>query len=389
MKQSIFQIVGLSETNVEHAMAKMKQLYQTQCATETIDIEGFTDQDMKYVMDTMATVSLHYAKEESDKGVLKITGPKDGINTLRIKMIARKKSIFRKEVRARDEDKLYSQVSWCIMGADNNWEKLPMKANYDLEMNDVMGGIMDAQQIQWTVDRSMTAQTGGQTRQLKRLQNLQDFNLPLYWDNMTADENLKVVQLQSTSAEYRKVKSEFRKTAANPIIKIERVQNIYLRCAYEVHHRRISDNNRQLGQDIERTLYHGTTEDSCKSIMTSGFNRSYCGQNATVFGFGTYFAVDASYSTNLTYSKPAADGSQFMLVARVLTGSYTVGHKDMKVPPARNAQQPHNLYDSVVNNLNKPTMFVVFHDYQAYPDYLITFKSPSSQVYKCRKYITS
>lgn len=93
-----------------------------------------------------------------------------------------------------------------------------------------------------------------------------------------------------------------------------------------------------------------------------------------MYGEGTYFAVKASYSANTTYSKPAADGSQLMFVAKVLTGVYTNGESGMRVPPARDEQHPHDRYDSVVDATHNPSMYVVFHDDQAYPDYLITFK---------------
>lgn len=93
---------------------------------------------------------------------------------------------------------------------------------------------------------------------------------------------------------------------------------------------------------------------------------------ATLYGQGTYFAVNASYSVG--YSNPAADGTQTMFVARVLTGLFTLGRNDMRMPPPRNSQQPDDRYDSLVDNINNPTMFVVFHDNQAYPDYLITFR---------------
>lgn len=115
--------------------------------------------------------------------------------------------------------------------------------------------------------------------------------------------------------------------------------------------------------------------------------------SATAYGHGTYFAVNASYSANPTYSRPAADGSQLMFVARVLTGLYTQGQSSMRVPPPLNDQQPHDRYDSVVDKLDNPSMYVVFHDNQAYPDYLITFKwlwgkvlvFSTVQCPKCRK----
>ena len=96
--------------------------------------------------------------------------------------------------------------------------------------------------------------------------------------------------------------------------------------------------------------------------------------SATNYGVGTYFAVNANYSAQPTYSKPAADGSQLMFVARVLTGIYTQGQRNMRVPPPVSDQEDHDRYDSVVDRMDNPQMYVVFHDNQAYPDYLITFK---------------
>jgi poly [ADP-ribose] polymerase 10/14/15 len=45
----------------------------------------------------------------------------------------------------------------------------------------------------------------------------------------------------------------------------------------------------------------------------------------------------------------------------------------MIVPPAKNTTSAQ-LYDSVTDNISRPSMFVVFNDIQAYPEYLITFR---------------
>lgn len=34
---------------------------------------------------------------------------------------------------------------------------------------------------------------------------------------------------------------------------------------------------------VERTLYHGTSEESVKEIFIHGFNRSFCGKNGQFF----------------------------------------------------------------------------------------------------------
>ena len=96
--------------------------------------------------------------------------------------------------------------------------------------------------------------------------------------------------------------------------------------------------------------------------------------SATIFGDGVYFAVDAAYSTDPMYSIPNKDtGVQQMYLCKVLTARYTQGTKGLKEAPPIDTLRPEIKFNSVVDNKNNPTIFVIFHDMQAYPDYLITF----------------
>lgn len=95
---------------------------------------------------------------------------------------------------------------------------------------------------------------------------------------------------------------------------------------------------------------------------------------AAVYGNGTYFAVDARYSAQDGYSKPDAQGKKYMYLARVLVGDYCHGESGLVVPKAKNKSDPTNLYDSVADSIRSPSIFVIFNDIQAYPEYLITFK---------------
>ncbi len=94
---------------------------------------------------------------------------------------------------------------------------------------------------------------------------------------------------------------------------------------------------------------------------------------AAVYGDGVYFAANSSYSVADTYSIPNDSGQKFVFQARVLTGRYTKGFRGMRVPPHFD-EENHILYDSVVDNVDRPQLFVIFHDAQAYPEYLIAFK---------------
>ncbi|KAE8279182.1 Poly [ADP-ribose] polymerase 14 [Larimichthys crocea] len=382
INQSVFLFLGLSRKDVDDAMTKLKELYQAQCSTQTFkkeELAGLTADDMKDLKQLVKTQGLCMQMDQSGQGSLTVSGLKDGVNQVMQMINASLQGSLRREVRVKEEEDLYTRVAWCILRHNGNWERLPKTANHSLENKDVAAGIEDAQGIKWSVDlQRLEAKTQmrllGHTTNLKRLENLPDFTLPLYWDNMGNDENFKAFVLQPTSQEYRTVKEAFKRTVSKTVMKIERLQNVHLRRAYEVQEKKLSDKNKQEGGAGEKLLYHGTTEDNCDSIMKTGFDRRFAGQNATSYGLGTYFAVNASYSANPTYSKPADDGTQLMFVARVLTGLYTQGTSSMKVPPPRTDPQSDDRYDSVVDKMDNPNMYVVFHDNQAYPDYLITFK---------------
>ena len=93
---------------------------------------------------------------------------------------------------------------------------------------------------------------------------------------------------------------------------------------------------------------------------------------ATAYGNGVYFAVDSEYSTRYTYSTPDMIGQKRVYKSLVLTGDFTTGRSSYRVPPD-NPDVPGLKYDTVVDNVNSPGIFVVFLDNQAYPEYLITF----------------
>lgn len=97
--------------------------------------------------------------------------------------------------------------------------------------------------------------------------------------------------------------------------------------------------------------------------------------SATAFGKGVYFAVNVAYSIQDTYSRPDSLGIKRMFLCRVLTGEFCNGNGNMRVPPQKpSAAGSHILYDTVTNDSNNPIMFIIFHDSQAYPEYMITFK---------------
>ncbi|XP_053321588.1 protein mono-ADP-ribosyltransferase PARP14-like [Spea bombifrons] len=200
-----------------------------------------------------------------------------------------------------------------------------------------------------------------------------DIHLPENWEDMNG-RFLMLVRLDPNSAEYQGVHSGFVRTAKNIFVeKIERIQNRYQYTAYTLRKDYIRKKNGS-SEVNERTLYHGTQHQNCNSINSNGFNRSFAGTNAAYFGNGVYFAVNASYSTRHTYSPPdPATGRRYVYQVKMLTGRYARGEMGLRAPPSRSGNDPYDQYDSIVDNLHNPSMFVAFHDNQVYPEYLITF----------------
>uniref|UniRef100_A0A8C4S0Z3 Poly [ADP-ribose] polymerase n=1 Tax=Erpetoichthys calabaricus TaxID=27687 RepID=A0A8C4S0Z3_ERPCA len=206
---------------------------------------------------------------------------------------------------------------------------------------------------------------------IRRVDRIKGTILPNNWEDMTGITGVVCVKLESKLKEYRTVEALFRKTCNNKILKIERIQNPCLWNNYQIRKKAFDEKN--VGVANEKLLFHGTSAPTIQTINNHGFNRSFAGKNAAAFGNGTYFAVNASYSASSTYSVPDASGNKHMYLCRVLTGVFTNGHGGIVVPPSK-SNDPSDLYDSVTDNVAQPGMFVIFHDVQAYPEYLITFK---------------
>uniref|UniRef100_A0A3P9MPW9 Poly [ADP-ribose] polymerase n=1 Tax=Oryzias latipes TaxID=8090 RepID=A0A3P9MPW9_ORYLA len=157
------------------------------------------------------------------------------------------------------------------------------------------------------------------------------------------------------------------------LLQVERLMNRLLYNQYKL--KKASILQQSTHPVVERTLYHGTSEGSVTEICVHGFNRSFCGKN----GQGVYFAVNSSLSVQDQYSPPNADRHKFIFVSKVLTGDFTKGCHSMKTAPLKETGAIPLRYDSVTDDIKKPTIFVIFNDTQAFPEYLITCQRISLQ----------
>ncbi|KAH0617007.1 hypothetical protein JD844_028563 [Phrynosoma platyrhinos] len=125
------------------------------------------------------------------------------------------------------------------------------------------------------------------------------------------------------------------------------------------------------GKEVdERLLFHGTSTSHLHDICAQNFDWRICGTHGTLYGKGSYFARDASYSHRYCHSKTRV---KTMIVARVLVGDYVPGNSAYLRPPSR-PKQSDCFYDSCVDSLLNPSIFVIFEKHQIYPAYIIEYE---------------
>ena len=197
-----------------------------------------------------------------------------------------------------------------------------------------------------------------------------DISAPSDWTR----EESTIVTLEPNSSESKNILKDFNKSFPNnpTIISVKRLQHYVKYMQYQLEKKRMGLRDNCVIEKVkEVTLYHGTATTSVESINRNGLNRSFGSIQA--YGDGVYFARDAVMSANIKYAKPDSNGHQVIYVTNVLVGHSALGRGGMKIPPDRKPGIP---YDSLVNCLNYPTIYVSGHnDNQMYAEYLVEFKS--------------
>ncbi|KAM7380823.1 hypothetical protein PAMP_004095 [Pampus punctatissimus] len=375
-----FHICGDSQTNVDLAKHWINDLIDKEYNSINIpddSILSFADEDYQCIADIQKTMGVSIRTEsKKDQASLTIEG-------LSKNVLRASNEIHDMLRKRRDEDELKRKENLAGMVADwqykqqgSQFQSLDSKSNFHLEQ------ALEKKQpnVKITVqgrDYTVTMPSGpatdnqGHTLQIKRIDKLKDEDVPEEWDIMPANATSHAFTLNPASPEYNEVLKMFQATCNNTVDKIERIQNPILWKAIQIKKREMEQRNRH--QNNEKRLFHGTSESTVAIINERGFNRAYAGKNAACYGNGTYFAVNASYSASNTYSIPNPQGKKCMYLCRVLTGDYTAGKPNIIVPPAKENDSSQQ-YDSVVDKMANPSMFVIFHDIQAYPEYLIYFQ---------------
>ncbi|XP_043988454.1 poly(ADP-ribose) polymerase family member 14-related sequence 1 [Gambusia affinis] len=374
----VFHICGASQSKVDVAKKKINDLISNEQCSEEItdnDILNLSSADCQRIVDIQMKLGVSIKNQITNGQASFII---EGLSKDVLRASREIDSMLKK---VRGEQELKRKLELAATVADWQYQQhgLPYQSfdqmtNYELEHAleraaptvkvTILGSDYTVQ-----MPKGPATDSKGTILQIKRIDKLKDEDVPEFWDAMPAGKTCHSVSLQTASSEYAEVLNLFKATCNRAVSKIERIQNPTLWKSLQIKKQEMEVRNNH--QNNEKRLFHGTSEDTVPIINERGFNRSYAGKNAACYGNGSYFAVKANYSAQDTYSRPNANGEKFMYLCRVLTGDYTLGQQTMIAPPAKGNL---GIYDSVVDNATTPSMFVVFHDTQAYPEYLITFK---------------
>ncbi|XP_063316527.1 protein mono-ADP-ribosyltransferase PARP12-like [Pelmatolapia mariae] len=190
--------------------------------------------------------------------------------------------------------------------------------------------------------------------------------VPDNWDKKQIPETgYSQISLQSSSREFKEVEALFCKTMRDSdIVNIVRIQNKTLWEAFQLQKNQMRTKNR--GRDVpELRLFHGIDSKSVNTICHNNFD---CRTHGMAYGKGSYFARDAKHSHDFTGDTDV----RAMFISRVLVGDYTKGSFDYCQPPSKDGGDI-NFYDSCVDDVMDPAIFVVFEKHQIYPEYLIQY----------------
>ncbi|TTD62568.1 Poly [ADP-ribose] polymerase 12 [Bagarius yarrelli] len=189
--------------------------------------------------------------------------------------------------------------------------------------------------------------------------------VPGFWEKTAIPESgFQLVQLNSSHKDYVRVQEHFNKTMKDfSILSIKRVQNKKLWEDFQTKRQQMKKaNSHKKYGEAERLLFHGTNSRNVSTICQQNFDVKVWSQRNRVR------PRDAIYYSDYM----DCHGERVMFACRVLTGQYTKGASHFHRPPEKDVAG--NVYDSCVNDVRNPMIYVVFKHSQVYPEFLITYE---------------
>ncbi|KAG7463857.1 hypothetical protein MATL_G00181160 [Megalops atlanticus] len=386
----VAEVYGASAASLAQVKRCLDELISEECTSEDVVSKYLHLLKDPEKQDIAAASQRHQVLIQILADKVTVSGKKDDVLSAVLQIKDSLQKVQERQNREREEKRIWETVRWKVERLDK-WTDLDQNVNHNLELAFHRKDkcyiyqrrgetyIMDLKNMLRTDSR-------GRTTKIKRTlltdSDTAIIQPPPAWTKM-GDKEMDIVVLLPTSQEFLKISKEFVQSCQVfvqennkniEVIQIQRIQHQEQWQRYAV--RKQAVDKKYPKNKNEQFLYHGTTKDICQKINKNGFNRSFCGRNATKYGSGTYFAKEAYYSCHDAYSNPDENGHKYIYRARVLTGKPCLGQHRMKEPaPINPSDHQAGLHDCAVDNLQNPFIFVIFCDAGAYPDYLITFKT--------------
>jgi hypothetical protein len=115
--------------------------------------------------------------------------------------------------------------------------------------------------------------------------------LPPTWSSVKDEITAELVDVAAGSSERQEVEDAFQKSLGGrgiAVLNVQRVQHASLWRQYRLKLQSVIQREGTGSEQryMRRWLFHGTDEDTVPKITQNGFNRSFCGKNATAYGKG-------------------------------------------------------------------------------------------------------